>query len=88
MQTLLLKSILEIIILVTAIPVGYLLAWLCKDEIVYKKWMLVILYCFIIVLIIFVLFYRNLEIILGLIYMIIIALVSIFKSKDKVFLKS
>lgn len=82
------KVLLDIVLLLTAIPVGYFLAWLCKDEIIYRKWMNLILYCLIIVGIVYSLIYFDINIILAFIYMIIITLVSIYKSKDKKFLKS
>ena len=45
--------LLSIIILLTAIPVGWLLAWLFNDELVDgKKWFYVILYSLVIILIV------------------------------------
>lgn len=77
------KIILNFIILLSSIPVGLLLAKLCGDEIVYRKWFFVILYASIIILVVFLLVYADINIILSLIYMIIITIISIWKGKDK-----
>ena len=79
----------NILILLTAIPAGLLLAWLCKEELVPgRKWFFIILYSLAIVMVVFLVYYINLSIILSLIYMIIVTIISIWKSKDKKFLRN
>jgi len=82
------KILLDVIVMLTSIPIGYFLAWLCKDEIVYRKWIFVIFYSFVVVFIVAFIFFSQLSIILSLVYMIIVTLISILKSKDKKFLKN
>lgn len=80
------KILLNILILLTAIPVGYFLAWLCKDELVDgRKWFKIILVCLFVCLVLFLIFYRNLNAILAVVYMIIVTFISLLKGQDKKF---
>jgi len=80
--------LLNIAILLTAIPVGYVLAWLCRDELVDgRKWFKMIIYILVILLIVFLLVYKDASILFSLMYMLIITYISLFKSKDKGFVK-
>ncbi|MDD5151255.1 MAG: hypothetical protein PHC28_12400 [Flavobacterium sp.] len=83
------KEILTIIFLISAFPVGYLLAYLCKDEILQlRKWFLVIFAGSLILSSAISFFYFEIrtEIILSLFYIAIAGLISIWKSYDKKFL--
>ncbi len=75
------------VVLLTSLPVGYFLAWLCKDEIIYRKWMFVIFYAFVAGFIWAFILLDNLPVLLCFAYMTIVTAVSIFKGKDKKFLK-
>lgn len=82
------KILFNILILLTAIPAGYVLAWLCKDELVDgRKWFRIILTCLSIVLILILIFYRDLNAILAIVYMIIVTFIAILLGKDKKFLR-
>ncbi|MBI2451902.1 hypothetical protein HYV50_02365 [Candidatus Pacearchaeota archaeon] len=78
---------LEIIILVLAFPAGYIIAWLCNDELVKgRKWFIfLIALSFIVEIISFV--KNNLQIALTSLFIIIVSLISLFKSYDKKFIK-
>jgi len=79
--------LLYFVALLTALPMGYLLAALCRDELADgRKWFKLIIYCSVILVMGFLLFYRKLPIILSLIYLIILAGISIYLSKDKKFM--
>jgi len=82
------QVILFVIIILTALPVGWLLAWLCKDEIVFRKWFYVLFYFFIAVAIILLIFTRPVYEILTIFYIILLILLAIYKSKDKKFFKN
>jgi hypothetical protein len=88
MEITILKLILNLLVLLTSLPVGYFLAWLCKDEIIYRKWMFIIFYSFIFVFLICFIFVDSLSILFSLIYMILVTIVSITKSKNKKFLEN
>jgi len=80
--------LLNIFILLTAVPAGYFLAWLCKDELVDgRKWFKIILYCLFVILIGVLIFYRSLNVILAVVYMIIVTFIALWKGKDKKFLR-
>lgn len=70
------------LILLSAIPVGFFLAWLCDDEVIYgKKWFRIIAIILILLIIGLFLFYYNLPVILSLIYLLIITLIGLYYSK-------
>ena len=82
------EVIFYILVLATAFPVAWLLAWLCDDELVSdKKWFKYTLYCLGIVLLVILIFYRNLAIILSLVYMIIILLMLLWFGKNTKWIK-
>jgi len=82
------EILLNILILLTAIPVGYLLAWLCKDELVDgRKWFKIIFLCLFVALILSFIFYRNLNALLAVVCMLIITFIALLKGQDKKFLK-
>jgi len=82
-----LKQILEILILLTAIPAAYILAYLCKDEMkAGQKWFMLILTCSL--LAIFILLFINfnppakMSIILSLFYIAIVSAISFFRVRS------
>ena len=80
--------ILSLGLLLTAIPIGLMLAWLCKDELVLgRKWFVVIITSFSFLLLASLIFYRNFSILLSLSYMIVVTYISLHKSKNKKFVK-
>jgi len=80
------KLLLYALILITAFPAGYFLAWLCKEELVDgRKWFKIINYCLFVILISLLIFYRNISIIFTVIYMIIVVFVSLLEGKNKKF---
>ena len=81
-----LQIILEIAILASAFPAGYLLSYLCRDELkMGRKWFRGITAICIILALILAVFYRNAPIILTLDYIAIVALISVRKSYDSKF---
>ena len=80
--------LLYFIILVSSLIVGYLLAWLCKDEIIERKWFYILLGVVVLVFIVSLIFYRDLVWLLTLVYFIVVILISIWKSFDKKFVKN
>ena len=78
--------LLEILILILAIPTGYLLAWLTKDELIQgRKWFKLIVLLSSVSAIIFV--FYNLTIALALAFISIVTIISLIKSYDKKFVK-
>ena len=76
--------ILNLIVLATAFPVGWFLAWLCSDEIVpYRRYMLVTLYLLIIVGFMFAVFFFRMSILLSFVYMVIVMFMLLRKPKIK-----
>jgi hypothetical protein len=78
----------NILILLSALFVGWFLAWLCKDEIIFRKWFYIMFYFFIIITLLLVFLDRPFYEIFTGIYVIILVVVAILKSKNKVFIKS
>jgi hypothetical protein len=77
-----------ILILATSFPVGYLLAYLCKEELVPgRRYFSILAWLTFISAIILLIFYRNLTIILTLFYICIAGLISIYKSFDRKFVR-
>jgi len=77
----------NLIILILAIPIGYLIAYLCRDELVQgRKWFRLIVYVFTalgIVLLLFGLFVEG----LSSLFIAIVALISLMKSGDKAWIR-
>ncbi len=79
------SNLLYVFILVLAFPVGYLLAWLAKDELVAgRRWFILIAIISVIAQIPVALFIETkLPAVLTLLFLAIICLVAVWKSKDK-----
>lgn len=76
------------VILASSFPAGYLLAYLCKEELVMgRKWFKGISWICLMVIIILLQVYRNYSIILTLSYLAIVSLISVHKGYDKKFVK-
>jgi len=81
------QAILILLILLFAIPSGYLLAYLCRDELVVgRKYFKLLTFISSLPAIIFLFF--NLNIALTLIFISIVSSISLIKSYDKKFVKS
>jgi hypothetical protein len=77
------KEILVAAIILLSIPTGYLIAWLCRDElIVGRKWFRTLIIIALISGIIF-LIYGNYIIVFTLLFMLIVTLISLIKSFDR-----
>lgn len=81
-----LKEVLIVIILISAVPLGYLLAYLCRDELKQgRKWFKLLVFVSVLLAVIFLFF--NLAIALTLFFISIVSLISLIKSYDKRFAK-
>lgn len=79
--------VLNIIVLLTSLPIGWALAWLCKDELASdKNWLLTILICFFILAIIF--FFYNTNFFFSMVYMIVVISLMLFIGKNKKFIRN
>jgi len=79
--------LIEIILLILAIPIGYLIAWLANDELVAgRKWFIAII-CLFSAIGLFYLFSGTYYIALACLFIVIISSVSLIKSKDSKFTK-
>ena len=77
----------EIILLVVAVPVGYLLAWLCKEELVEgRKWFRVLFVVFVILSVWFFLIGQKVMALTS-VFIVIVAIVNYVLSSDKKFVK-
>jgi len=78
-------NLLYVFILVLAFPVGYLLAWLAKDELVAgRKWFIILVIVSLVVNILLVCFlFVSLPITLTLFFIDILCLMALWKSYDK-----
>ncbi len=77
------EVILSLVLLILAVPVGFLIAWLCKDELVVgRRWFKILIIAGILIGILFF-FFGNYPIALSGIFISIVSLVSLIKSKDK-----
>jgi len=77
-----------ILVLLTSFPVGYLLAYLTREELVQGRFWLKILAIISLILSVILFFvYKNIAIILTLVYIAITSLVSLWKSYDKKFIR-
>ena len=76
------KEILIVCVLLLSIPIGLLVAWLCRDELVAeKRWFKVIMVASAIIALV-MLFFGNFVVVLTMIFFFIITLVSYIKSFD------
>ncbi|MBM3247463.1 hypothetical protein FJZ17_02910 [Candidatus Pacearchaeota archaeon] len=78
--------LLNILLMLTAIPVGWFLAWLCKDEIVYRKWFYILFYLCLALILLILILKRPIYELLTCIYFIILLVIALIKGKDKKFL--
>lgn len=88
--SLMLNSILIIIVLLTSLPVGYLLAYLTKEELVqYRKYFIALVAVSLIIALIlaFISIKNNGAIILTLIYIAVVSLISLLLSYKKRFVR-
>ena len=86
-----LEVILSIVGLLLAFPAGYLLAWLCRDELIIgRKWFKIIIGLSLIfsVIVSFLNFKEKWAVILSLLFLAIISGVSLWKSCDKKFIQN
>ena len=85
------QTLLTILIMASSFPVGYLLAWLCRDELVSERKYFKIISTASIVLAFVFLLLINIEekfvIVMSLIYIGVVSLISETKSYDKKFVK-
>ncbi len=84
------QNLLYTLILLAGFPVGYLLAWLARDELVAgRKWFFLLAGVSLLsaVIISFASFVFKFAMILGLFFIIIISLVAVWKSHDKKWVK-
>jgi len=91
LYNMIIKIILNLLVMLTSLPIGWLLARLCEDELIIgRRWFKIILYSLIIVMIVYSLFYFNISIVFAFIYMIIVTLITIYLGKNKrlLFLKN
>lgn len=79
--------LLYLVIFLTVWPVGLLLARLCKDEIIYRKWFYFLFYFFIVVSFFLLILKRPSYEILTSFYVVILVFIAICKSKDKKFIR-
>lgn len=80
-----------VVIIISSLPIGYLLSYLCKDELVSgRKWFIIlgILSLVASLLVAFFSFSSKLAVILTLFYLAIISFVSVWKSYDSRFIKN
>ncbi len=80
-----------VLILLASFPVSYLLAWLARDELqAGRKWFIILsaISLVIVVIISFSRFLIKVPVILTLFFIIILCLISIWKSYDKKFIKN
>ena len=76
------EVVLYALLLITAIPIGRLLSWICEEEMVLgKKWFKVILGVLIVGFGVSLVFYREIAVLMTLGYMIIVTLVSLLYKK-------
>ncbi|MFH1307271.1 MAG: hypothetical protein ABIH72_00275 [archaeon] len=77
--------ILTILVLVSSVPAGYLIAWLARDELVAgRKWFYLIIIASVLVAVLYSSVVKfDGVIILALVYLSILAFISLVKSRDK-----
>lgn len=84
------QNLLYALILLAAFPIGYLLAWLCRDELkAGRKWFFLLAVVNLIAAIVlsFTSFVYKFPSILSLFFIIIISLIAVWKSYDKKWVK-
>jgi len=84
------KELLVIVVLISSFPLGYLLAYLCRDELVQgRKWFLSLAVLSLIssFFVVFLNFKGKFAVILSLFYIAIVSLISLYLSYNKKFIK-
>jgi len=82
------ETLLIAVILASSFPVGYLLAYLCKEELVTgRKWFKMISWACLALILVLLFVYRDYSVILTLTYIAVVSLISVHKSFDKKFVK-
>lgn len=82
------QVILLFIILATAFPLGYLLAWICRDELVNgRRYFKIIMRASVILVWVLALAWNNLAVTGTLAYIAIVSYISLAKSWDKKFVR-
>lgn len=89
---LILQIIISIALILSALPLGYFLAWLTKEELVQGRLAFALLMAASALLIVLLLFFAmeisiKLSLVFALLFMLIASAVSMFKSYDKKFVK-
>lgn len=75
--------IIDIILLLLSIPVGFLIAWLARDELMQgRKWLKILIVISVIGAIVFY-FMKNMPVTFTFVFIIIVSVVSLVKSYDK-----
>ena len=83
------ETLIIAIILASAFPVGLLLAYLCKEELVMgRKWFKMISWACLVVIFVLLFVFRNYPVILTLSYIAIVSLISVHKSFNKKFVRT
>jgi len=89
MNLTILQILLSVLLLVTAVPIGLLLAWLCKDELVDgRKWFRLIIYVSAILFLICLFVYNSIIVLGSFVYLMILSAVALKKSYNKKFVKN
>lgn len=74
--------IIYLAVLATSLPAGRLLAWLCEDELLKdRKYFIMLAYFLIIAALGFIILYFDVSIVFSIVYMLLILLVMLHKSK-------
>jgi len=82
------EMIIVAVVLASAFPVGFFLAYLCKEEMIMgRKWFKTISWACLAIIFVLLFVYRNYSVILTLAYLAIVSLISAHKSYDRKFLK-
>jgi len=83
------EMIIVAVVLASAFPVGYFLAYLCREELVMgRKWFKMISWACLAVIFVLLFVYRNYSVILTLTYIAVVSLISAHKSYDRKFSRS
>ena len=83
------ETLLIMLILASAFPVGFLLAYLCREELVSgRRWFKMISWACLAVIFVLLFVYTYFEIILTLTYIAVVSLISAHKSYDRKFSRS
>jgi hypothetical protein len=77
-----LEIVLYVLVFITAIPAGLLLAWLCDDELIYpRRYFKTMIFILLMGVVGFLVFYRNFSAILSMGYMALVFFVMLWKGR-------